>query len=180
MAAATRQTLLRKQLIHRGDIEDHYNPSYYIMSENIHRDEVRKKQTDSSAQSNSEKYELIYQRRLNKAIKLREQLRFVDGLSTVLSLGGLLLSFIELEDNYTETEDKERYESSDFGVFLKVLVSLATMALVVLVHKHHHCNFLLTQGWSPSDDIAHSSFRHSIYFKYLLFESALCLIHPLP
>lgn len=186
MAAVFRQALLRNQLIEVGSLDQGLSVPSYLMSDNLRRrlhDEAQREESgacsvDSSAQS--DRYELTKQRKLQKVSALKEKLKFTDALTGALSLGGVLLSFIELEDNYLETEHKSRYESSDFGVFLQVLVSVSTLALLVLVQRHHYLEFLVARERGVLDEGVGDSYRKSVHFKNMLLENALCAVHPLP
>jgi len=100
----------------------------------------------------------------------------VDTIATILSLGSVLLAFIELEDNYSD-DGKDRNVSSPQGHAMRAGISIATFFLVIFVGKHHYFSYKIARERQTTSEGVGSTFVKSSSFRWMLFEVAYCAIH---
>ncbi len=100
-------------------------------------------------------------------------------------MGGTVVACLEYELYQMQIEDEDgtvtKDQYADFGylnLVLRLLLSLSTLALVILLIRHAYNYFLLMKCKKKLQP--NTLFITSRYFKYLLGELLLCSVHNLP
>ena len=118
----------------------------------------------------------LMRRKRERITVLRRRQKLVDSLSGIMAVIGVVLAFVELEDNYSNV-GKERNESSTTGTVLRVIVSLSTSILMTLIVIHYVYNFHIARERQTNSEEVGKSFFSSPYFKWMWCELAICAIH---
>ena len=134
--------------------------------------EEEKKRKDASSQA---KLSLMRKKR-ERITRMRKHQKRVDTSTGVLAVLGIVLAFIELENNYSNV-GKERNESSPTGTGLRVLVSLSTLALMTSIVLHYLLNFHIARERQTNSEEVGNHFLFSPFLKWMCVELIICSVH---
>ena len=118
----------------------------------------------------------LMSKKRERITRLRRHQKRVDTASGITATLGIILAFIELENNYSDV-GKERNESSSMGTGLRVLVSLSTLMLMTSIIVHHIYNFHIARERQTNSEEVGRHFILSPYFKWMFVELVICSIH---
>jgi len=118
----------------------------------------------------------LMRKKRERIVHLRRHQKIVDSSSGVLAVLGIVLAFIELENNYSN-EGKERNESSPMGIGLRVLVSISTCMLMTSIVLHYVYNFHIARERQTDSEEVGRHFLLSPYLKWMFIELVICAIH---
>ena len=133
-------------------------------------EDKRRREASSLAKAN------LMRKKRERITRMRRHQKIVDTTSGVMAVLGIVLAFIELEDNYSN-EGKERNESSPTGIGLRVVVSISTITLMISVILHYIYNYHIARERQTNSEEVGRHFLLSPYFKWMWLELMICIIH---
>ena len=125
--------------------------------------------------SNQAKANLMLKKR-ERITRLRKHQKRVDTITGILATLGIIIAFIELENNYSNV-GKERNESSSLGTALRVMVSISTLALMTSIVLHYIYNFHIARERQTNSEEVGTHFLLSPYIKWMCVELVICSVH---
>jgi hypothetical protein len=137
---------------------------------------ARFKEEDRIRRAIDDKKRPLIARKSEKVGKLRKHLKINDTAAAAIVIVGLIISFIENENHYSN-DGKERNESSTFGQVLRGIVSVLTSVLIVLVIRHSVLLYTINREKLVGADNLNMSFWRSKYLLYMIIEVILNIVH---
>ncbi len=156
--------------------------------------------------SNKQPQSLGLQIKKEKIKRLKLKLRRIDGACAIIGIVGTLLGLIEHEiffcgsdgcdeDKYRQRQllfqaanatgstptfsESTQYEITDWSIFLRTIVSISTIALVVLNSTFYYRSYIYRRLKGLSTNVG-ETFTTSSEFRYLLLTSFINILHPFP
>lgn len=180
MAVVIRQALFRGRGINMSELEEHSrdNREALMRQESISR--MREENADDDYYELSPRNEAeikrkehaklvakqLMQKKLKKIAYFKKRLKVYDTIAAILSIGGVFLAFIDVENNYNG-EDKKRNQSSTYGSLLRSTITISTLILVFLTFKHHSILYQITRERQTTSEGVGSNFLGSNQFKWM-------------
>mmetsp|Transcript_692 Transcript_692/g.1263 ORF Transcript_692/g.1263 Transcript_692/m.1263 type:complete len:528 (-) Transcript_692:8051-9634(-) len=108
--------------------------------------------------------------------KLRLHLRFIDTITAIVGLGGTTLAFIENESYYDDT-NSSRNESTWTGNIIRIVVSISTLFLLLLVGYRTMIAYNLNREKKVGAASVVRPFLETWYFKAMWIEIIINAVH---
>ena len=112
----------------------------------------------------------LMERKRRSISKYNKQLKVNDVLSTILSLSGVIIAFIEAELNYDDIRQQGYAMESKLSYFFRILVLISTIVLLYTIIKHHYLKYTILRERQTTSEGVGSSFIRSNCFLYMLLE----------
>lgn len=109
-------------------------------------------------------------------MRLRKHLKVNDTAAAAIVVVGLIISFLENENHYSD-EGKERNETSTYGNVMRSIVSVLTACLIILVIRHSSLLYDINREKLMGADMLNLSYFRSRYFIYMIIEVIINVIH---
>ena len=109
-------------------------------------------------------------------MRLRKHLKVNDTAAAAIVVVGLIISFLENENHYSD-EGKERNETSTYGNVMRSIVSVLTACLIILVIRHSSLLYDINREKLMGADMLNLSYFQSRYFIYMIIEVIINVIH---
>ena len=128
-----------------------------------------KMEASRKAQQREVKRQLMDRKR-RQIVKMSKQLKVNDTFSTILSLLGVVLAFIEAELNYNFVRDNGYAGEDSICYFLRVLVLISTLILLYTIVKHHYTRYKIRRERQTTSEGIGTSFFKSKEFLLMCLE----------
>lgn len=109
--------------------------------------------------------------------KLRIHLRFIDTVTAIIGIGGTSLAFIENESYYDDSSSSRRNESTVAGNIQRVVVSISTIFLLLLIVYRTWISYNLNREKKVGAASVVRPFLETWYFKAMWIEVLINAIH---
>ena len=109
-------------------------------------------------------------------MRLRKHLKVNDTAAAAIVVVGLIISFLENENHYSD-EGKERNETSTYGNVMRSIVTVLTVCLIILVIRHSSLLYDINREKLIGADMLNLSYWRSRYVIYMIIEVIINVIH---
>lgn len=112
--------------------------------------------------------------------EIRRRGKVNDTTACVVSMLGLIIAFIEVEDNYEDRDDKPRNTSSPGGHVARCIIFILTVILVICIIRYNFLEYKIHRERQTTHEGVGKTFYQSRYFKWMIFEVIYNSIHAPP